>query len=63
MRGGKADKGSSGRKKPAPRPTAAEIARTGPKRGEKSREWGAFDTGAGPVPQAAPAKGHKPRKP
>jgi hypothetical protein len=63
MRGGKADKGTSGRKKPAARPTAAQIARTGPKRGQKPREWGAFDTGAGDAPQPAPVKGQKPRKP
>jgi hypothetical protein len=63
MKGGKADKGTSARKKPAARPNAAQVARTGPKRGEKSRDWGAFETGAGQVPHVAPVKGRKPRKP
>ncbi len=62
MRGGKADKGGSGRKRPAARPTASEIARTGPKRGEKSREWGAFDT-RNETPAAVPQKRGTPRKP
>jgi hypothetical protein len=44
MRGGKADKGASPRKRPAARPTAEEKAREGPKRGVKVREWGAFET-------------------
>lgn len=63
MKGGKADKGASARKKPAARPTEAQVARTGPKRGQKTREWGAFETGAGDVPQPAPAKGTRNRKP
>lgn len=63
MKGGKADKGASGRKKPAPRPTEAQVARTGPKRGQKTREWGAFETGTGAVPKPAPAKGTRPRRP
>ena len=62
MRGGKADKGGSGRKKPADRPTASEIARTGPKRGQKIREWGAFET-RDDAPTPVPPKRGNPRKP
>lgn len=62
MKGGKAGKGSSGRKKPVARAADSDRVRTGPKRGEKPREWGAFDTSSG-VPQAAPPKGKISRKP
>ena len=62
MKGGKADRTKLGKKRPASRPTAAEKSRAGPKRGEKAREWGAFETRDEALP-ARPLKGVKPRKP
>ena len=62
MKGGKADRTKLGKKRPASRPTDAEKSRAGPKRGEKAREWGAFETRDEPKPSGLP-KGVKPRKP
>jgi hypothetical protein len=45
MRGGKAENGGGSRKRPTAQPAKAQRQRQGPKRGEKKREWGAFETG------------------
>jgi hypothetical protein len=55
MKGGKIDKGGTGRKRPA-RPTEAEKSRAGPKRGDKQREWGAFETDPTRPPATPPKR-------
>lgn len=62
MKGGKAGKGGESRKRPPARSGEPSGVRTGPKRGEKKREWGAFNS-ADDIPPPVPPKGGKPRKP
>lgn len=61
MKGGKIDKDGK-RGKASNRPTPAEKSRAGPKRGDKKREWGAFETDAERT-TVPPVKRTSPRKP